>query len=259
MPFYGRSIAPRTGSAPWSSELVHLHEDDRPSQEGSAERLGVDEGVYRFDEGGKLRPYFVNGTYQSGTLGISDYDRPEPGYMETVAAAFRTDNLIASGFVSRAMAIPDEAYFKVEPGYDVYEDIKGYEQYADKFEQVYNRNAAQAVKADIDREKSDREILAASGWTAYLLAIGAANILDPTILIPGGAVVKGGRLGYSVGKSALNVGAQAGLAAGVQEVGLHATQQLRTPEESFMALGGSVILGGILGTSGVRIISEDRN
>ena len=119
MPF-DRSNPLRKTSGPWGSDLVFLNdggstfgEDDGAFSEGSADRAGVDEGVYKFDEGGKLRPVMVDGVYHhSSTLGISDYDKPEPGYMETVAAAFRTDNMIASGFVSRAMAIPDEAYLQ---------------------------------------------------------------------------------------------------------------------------------------------------
>ena len=48
--------------------------------------------------------------------------------------------------------------------------------------QVYNRNAAQAVKADIDRENKDREILAASGWTSYLLISRRSEPPGPAIL-----------------------------------------------------------------------------
>ena len=74
--------------------------------------------------------------------------------------------------------------------------------------------------------------------------------------------MKAGRVGYSVGKTAANVSAQAGLATGIQEVGLHATQQTRTIKESLVGIGGSVILGGILGTAGVRLpldaIPQDR-
>jgi hypothetical protein len=256
MPF-DHSKQPRTYSQPWSSELVHLSDDDRPFQKGSAEHLGVDEGVYKFGDDGKLQPYFVNGDFAptyppGGTLGVSDYDKPDPAFLETVSAWFRQGNMITSGFVSRANTIPDDDFFKVETGYDVYDDIKGYETYADKFEQVYNRNAAQAVKADIDQELKDRETLAASGWINWGAGLAGATLLDPTILIPGGAVVKAGRVGYSVGKTAANVAAHAGAATAIQEVGLHSSQQLRTAQDSFLAIGGSVILGGIIGTAGAR-------
>ena len=68
--------------------------------------------------------------------------------------------------------------------------------------------------------------------------------------------MKAGRVGYSVGKTALNVGAHAGAATAIQEAGLHSTQQLRTAQDTFLAIGGSVILGGILGTAGARFLSE---
>ena len=79
-------------------------EDDGAFSEGSADRAGVDEGVYKFGDDGKLQPYLVNGTYSpGGTLGVSDYDKPEPAFMETLGAAFRQENLIGSGFVSRPL------------------------------------------------------------------------------------------------------------------------------------------------------------
>jgi hypothetical protein len=200
-----------------------------------------------FDLSSPLRPV--------RTLGVSDYDRPDPAFLETVGAAFRQENLIGSALTSRSLSISDEDYFKVEPDYDVYNDIKGYESYADKFEQVYNRNAAQAVKADIDQEKKDRDILSASGWTGYALSVGA-SILDPTIFLPGGALFRSGRVGYDIGKTAFAVSGAAGGAAAIQEAGLHATQHLRTPEESFMAVGGSALLGGIVGAAGAKFLSR---
>jgi hypothetical protein len=190
-----------------------------------------------------------------GTLGISDYDRPEPGILEAAQAAWRTSSNIGSGIASRAMAIPDQDYFKVQKDYDVYDDISGYEAHAGRFEQVYNPLAAQAVKSDIDRETKDRETLAASGWAGFALSAGA-SILDPTILLPGGALVRAGKVGYSLGKTALSVGGAAALGTGIQEAGLQATQQLRTPEESFFAVGGSALLGGIIGAVGAKFISK---
>ena len=125
--------------------------------------------------------------------------------------------------------------------------------YADKFEQVYNRNAAQAVKADIDRRRRTAKSWRLPAGQATSWISRCATLLDPTILIPGGAVVKAGRVGYSVGKTAANVSAHAGAATAIQEVGLHSTQQTEDGTRNrFLAIGGSVILGGILGTAGVR-------
>lgn len=192
---------------------------------------------------------------RGGSLAISDYDRPEPGFLEKANAAFQTSSNIGSGYASRAMAIPDEDYFKKAEGYDVYDHIKGYEPFVERFEQVYNPIAEQAVKADIDREKQNRDVLAASGWTGFALSVGA-SVLDPTIFLPGGAVVRAGKLGYNVGKTALSVGGAAALATGIQEAGLQSTQQLRTPEESFMAVGGSALLGGLIGAAGSKFLSK---
>ena len=78
---------------------------------------------------------------------------------------------------------------------------------------------------------------------------------DPTILPPGGALVKSGRAGYAVGRSALSVGGAAALATGVQESGLQASQELRTPGESLASIGGAAILGGLLGAGASRIMN----
>ena len=74
-----------------------------------------------------------------------------------------------------------------------------------------------------------------------------ASVADPTIFLPAGALVKGSRVGLAAARSALNTGVAAGVGTAVQEVGLHGSQELRTPTESGLAIGGSVILGGLIG------------
>lgn len=187
------------------------------------------------------------------TVGVGEYDKPSPAFLDTLSAAFRQENLIGSYLTSARRTVDD--FEKVDPNYDVFDDIKGYEDNLDRFETVYNQNAAAAVKADIDKEKKDREILAASGWTGTGLTMGA-SILDPTIFLPGGALVKAGRLGYRAGRSALAVGVAAGAATAVQEGGLQATQELRTAGESAINIGGSAILGGIVGAAAAKYFSK---
>jgi len=189
------------------------------------------------------------------TVGISSYDKPDPSFMESLGAAYRQENLIGSTFSSAVSAMDNNEFFKVDPNYDAFSDLKGYEPHAARFEQAYNKQAADAIKADIDKETKDRQTLAASGWTGVALSAGA-SIVDPTLLIPGGALVRGGKIGYRVGKSALAIGAAAGAATALQEAGLQATQQLRTPEESMAAIGGSTILGGLIGAGAAKFLSK---
>ena len=61
----------------------------------------------------------------------------------------------------------------------------------------------------IDEEEADRRILAGSGAAGFVAQV-AAGVVDPTLALPGGILVRSGRLGYSVSRSALSVGLAAG-------------------------------------------------
>lgn len=189
------------------------------------------------------------------TLRIGEVPQDEPAFLRAVGAAFRQENVIGSILSSeRLRASMEDGFHDIDRSYNVFDDLKGYEDHSERFENVFNRKAAAAMKAQIDRETRDRKILAASGWTGTALEMGA-SVLDPTILLPGGAFVKTGRAGYAVGRSALSVGGAAALATGVQESGLQASQELRTPGESLTNIGGAAILGGILGAGASRIMN----
>jgi hypothetical protein len=182
-------------------------------------------------------------------------DLSSPSILSTAGAAFRQENLIGSIASSEKLRTSLTGDFDaIDRNYNVFDDIKDYEDHADAFENVFNAKAAMAVKADIDREKKDRATLAASGWTGFALTA-AASILDPTFLIPGGALAKTGRAGSAVGRSALSVGAAAGAATAAQEAGLHASQTLRTGTESATNIGGSVLLGGFLGAGASAVMN----
>lgn len=188
-------------------------------------------------------------------LGLSEHDNPSPDYLDTLGAAMRQENLIGSIAASHVANLSSRDFYRIEPGYDPYDGhISGYEDYADRFENATNPQATSAIKLDIDQEKRDREILAASGWVGTVFSMGA-GFGDPTILVPGGALVKTGRVGYSVGRSALVVGAAAGAGVAVQEAGLQATQQTRTVGESAINIGGTIALGSFIGAAGSRILS----
>ncbi len=190
------------------------------------------------------------------TLGLLDHERtPEPSFTEALGAAWRQENIIGSALSSMRHSADD--FYRIDPDFDAYapENIAGYEQYADRFEEVFNPEAAQAVKLGIDQEEKDRKTLAASGMMGIGLTVGV-TLADPTIILPGGALVKAGRLGYSASRSFVALGSAASAATAAQEAGLQATQELRTAGESAINIGGSAILGGLLGAAGAKVMNR---
>lgn len=171
-----------------------------------------------------------------------------PGLGATIGAASRQSNMIGSMATSESLWLRARGgYDKIEPGYNVFDDIAGYESHIDSFIDVFNPSAAAAVKADIDREVKDRKTLEAAGWVGIAAEIGA-SILDLPTALPGGVLYStAGRVGYSAARSAASVGAAAGVATTAQELGLQGSQELRTGTESAVSIGGSIVLGALLG------------
>lgn len=199
-------------------------------------------------------PFDPSAPLPGGRVGVSTYDKPEPSYIETVGAWMRQDGLIGSAITSARRGVDD--FNRIDPAYNPFDDIKGYEKYADRFEGSYNPQASAAIKSDIDRELKDREIQASSGWVATGLGMVAALGTDPTILLPGGALIKAGRVGYRAGRTAASVGVASGVATAAQEAGLQATQEIRPGMESAVAIGGSALLGGLVGAAGAKFFSK---
>lgn len=191
----------------------------------------------------------------AGTIGVAEYDAPDPAFLDTVSAAFRQENLIGSTLSNARLGMDQRQLYEVDPTYNVFDDMKGYEDHAERFDHVYNKTAGDALKANIDKETQDRGTLAASGWTGVGLQA-VAGILDPTILIPGGALIKSGKVGYSALKSAAAVGAAAAVGTAVQETGLQASQETRPLSESAIAIGGSALLGGIIGAGASKFFNK---
>jgi hypothetical protein len=191
----------------------------------------------------------------AGYVGFSPEDTPDPSFLDTLGAAVRQENTVGSTIANPRLDYEVRKLNAIDPVYDPFKDLKGYEDQAHLFEEVYNETAATALKRKIDQERKDRATLAQSGWTGTALTFGA-GVIDLPTLLPGGALVRGGRIGYNALKSAAAVGAAAGLSTAVQEGVLQGNQELRTPEESAFAIGGSVILGGILGAGVSKLFTK---
>lgn len=177
--------------------------------------------------------------------GMEVTPEPKTYNASVLGAAFRQENEIVSA-VSSYQFDPQKPF---DPDYRPWEEIQGtdYERYGSRFVGAQDSEDVARMKAQIDREIEDRNVIDAAGWGGFAASMGAA-ILSPTSLIPGGAIVKGAK-GVSIGKTALKIGAAASVATGIQEAFLHGSQQTRTATESAFAIGGSFILGGMLGAA----------
>lgn len=161
---------------------------------------------------------------------------------DVIGAAFRQENVIGS-LLARQSAGGER-----DPSYNPWEDIKGteYEDHWDSFVSAGNSGQTAAMKRQIDMETEDRNTIASSGGWGMLATLGA-SIFSPENLIPGGQVYRGAKLGRAVLKTALATGAATALGTSLAEVGLMGSQELRTPMDSAFNVGGSALLGGVLG------------
>ncbi|MCT6516093.1 hypothetical protein GY03_02175 [Proteus vulgaris] len=161
-------------------------------------------------------------------------------------AAFRIDNSVGS-----LIATAPFNQFEDVDGYNPFEDeltLSGYEDYADAFIHSNSPQETAAIKQRIDREKNDRQQLMDSGGAGIVSSI-AMGVIDPinvaAMMIPGGAIVKGGSVGATAGKFAL-----ANTAGGVaSEMALHSTQETRTLTESAINVTLDAMIGGTLGSA----------
>jgi len=169
-------------------------------------------------------------------------ETPDHSFGTILGAAFRQENPVTS-----FMTDTSESFIQ-DPEFDPISRIEGteYEDHADAFIYADNDQEIAEVKERIDRQKQDRQILRESGWVGMLSSM-AAGILDPTVLIPGTAGVRAATTGARIAKG-LGIGAGLGTTAvGTQEAVLQATQDVRTKEETLLAVAAGGVLGGILG------------
>ncbi|EMH5955076.1 hypothetical protein I4559_11750 [Proteus mirabilis] len=161
-------------------------------------------------------------------------------------AAFRIDNSVGS-----LIATAPFNQFEDVDGYNPFEDeltLSGYENYADAFIHSNSPQETAAIKQRIDRERNDKQILADAGGAGVVSSI-AMGVIDPinvaAMMIPGGAIVKGGSVATTAGKFAL-----ANTAGGVaSEMALHSTQETRTLTESAINITLDAMIGGTLGSA----------
>ena len=181
-------------------------------------------------------------------------EKVKPTEQDINRAALRTGNEIASAISAGTFTSPRH----IEEGFNAWDKLKGTpdEEHWDRFVDVRNTQHFDIVQRSIQQEREDRKLLDGLPWYQSMPALMMAGILSPTTLLPGGAFVRGAKGGFSWAKSGASVAAWTGASAGVQEVGLHATQSLRTPLESAIDISASTLLGGIIGAAGAKLLTH---
>lgn len=136
-------------------------------------------------------------------------------------------------------------------GYDPFQNIQGYEDYAANFVEAQSPGDVAIIKRRIDEERRSRDTLASGGAAGLSVAL-ASGILDPVNLLPASIALKGLR-----GSKALVAAGETALAGGVaaaaSEAVLQPTQETRTASETAINIAASTLLSGVMGAALGRV------
>lgn len=128
------------------------------------------------------------------------------------------------------------------------DEIRGteYEAQASRFADTTSPEDVQYVKDQIDKENKEIDIQQHSGFVGTVAGF-AAGATDPMFAIPAAATAGLNLPLGTVGK-AIATGALSGaVGSASEEAALHASQNLRTKEESMYNILGSAVMGGVIG------------
>lgn len=183
----------------------------------------------------------------------------EPETSEILGSAFRTENVVGSAIQyaknSRMFGESDPTPVN-DTEINTAVNEAGLQNYISHFTQVETKGDLANKIAHMTQQSQDKAILDKGGWVGFGAQF-AAGMLDVPTLLPFGSAVKLGRLGTETLKTtASKLAIMSAIDAGVTESALHLTQDLRTPEESAIAVGGSMLLTTVLGTGIARYLSK---
>ena len=193
-------------------------------------------------------PGYVEGHFNTPQY----YERS--GMLEIINSVYRQENIIGSTLNN--LAYWNQSSGEDDPSFNPFPQIIGtkYEKYAKSFKNVRNERNFELIKAQIDQEVMDREVMAKGGMKSLLPLLIMGN-LDPTFLLPGSILIKGLRKSETIFDTALATAGMTGAVVAGQETVLHATQNTRTLEESKIAIAASTLIGGLLG-GGAGLLSK---
>src|SRR5574343_239073 len=161
--------------------------------------------------------------------------KPAPSLLDVPGAAMRLENDIYAGV--ELMSTPKP---KVDLGFNLVEEAKKREVDPRYFIDAVNADHLDSLIAKKKQEEDDNEILDESGWVGFLARM-ASGVVSPTTLLP---MVGASGTGLRV---AAAVGLNAAAGAAMQEAVLFANQRTRTKTDAMYSIGGSMVLGSVLG------------
>lgn len=159
-------------------------------------------------------------------------------WSEDILHPIQDSSWIASGIMDETNGVDNTP----DPDFNLYAAVEDteYEENADYFTDAFNDQYMDALKLRFNREQRNRASVERGGWSSWGWSMAGA-LLGPENFIPGTLAVRGAKQGYSLAKSAANVGASGFAATVLSEYGLHQSQGLRTKEESAFAIGAGTI------------------
>lgn len=161
-------------------------------------------------------------------------------YGEAISPAMRQMNTVVSTYNYMNGLTGQGA---ASEGYEPFDNIQGYEDFADSFSDAVSPEDVARVKARVDAERRDKEAIAAAGW-AGMAASFTSGLVDPLLLFPVGGQLK---FGQSALKTGLATARTAALATTAQEAILLNTQASRDIPESASNVAVSTLMAGVLG------------
>ena len=134
----------------------------------------------------------------------------------------------------------DEMASVEDEGFDPFQNdyLSGYEAYAGRFIGITSESHATKIKERIASDQRDQSTLANAGFKGFF-AEASGGIMNPSTFIP--FVGQATR----VGTMATNT-ARIGAGVALEEMVLQASQATRSIEESYMGVGSSVVLTGLM-------------
>ena len=191
-----------------------------------------------------------------------DAGRPEPVQPliteepegSLAGAALRQENPVVSAFeFLTAPKFTDDPEFELEPFLtEAVEQNPELQRNLDPFIGVRSKEEFDHIRQKIEQENQDRALLEANG-AAGIAASMIAGLLSPTVLLPGGAIVRGATATRTALKTATTVAGWAMVGATIDEGILFSTQETRTGKEVMLGIGSAAVLGGLLGGAAGRL------